>query len=420
MIFATNFLVSAAARAVRIIFKSSLCRGLVLISAGTTLHASAVPVFVPQDDARILETLPPKSTDSRASRMKDLRQAWQADPRQLKPAVAYGHALAGRAVSEADPRYLGQAEAVLAPWWGSPAASPEVLILRGQIEQSRHDFDPAIATLRRAVQLDPREPHGWLALASVYTVRGRYAEARSCCFHLASLADEASVAGATAGVMSMTGGAENALSTLEAVLLRMEGNDDEAMIARRVWCETLAGEIGERLGRSDVAEAHFRAALQWRPADPYTRGALADFLLEAGRFKEVVSLLEGSNRFDALLQRRAEALVRLETVRSSESNAAIETLKARFAALAARGERIHLREESRFHLRLLHDPQTAHRLAVENWAVQREAADSRLLLEASLAAGSRDGVNLALGWVRTNHLEDAVFQRLAAAGGINQ
>ena len=395
----------------------SLFFGVVMLALVATLRAGAVPVFLPRNDAAILETLPLRATDNGTRQLRELRRAWQADPHQLMPALSLGRALANRAASDADPRYLGQAQAALAPWWDSPSAPPEVLLLRGQIEQGRHDFDPAVETFKRAVKLDPREPQGWLALASVYTVRGRYADARACCFRLASLADEATVAGATAGVVSMTGGAENALSSLEAVLHRMEGGSDSSLVARRLWCETLAGEIAERLGRPDAAEAHYRAALHLRPSDPYAKGVLADFLLEAGRFREVLQLLESVSRFDALLQRRTEALARIEKVPSVELKGAIETLTDRFAALAARGERIHLREEARFHLRLLHDPPVAQRLALENWGIQREAADSRLLLETSLAAGNQDGVKMALGWVRTNRLQDAIFQRLAVRGG---
>src|SRR5437588_11570286 len=40
--------------------------------------------------------------------------------------------------------------------------------------------------------------------------------------------------------------------------------------------------------------------------------------------------------------------------------------------------RVHIREEARFTLHLLNDPQTALKLAQENWQVQKESADLRI------------------------------------------
>ena len=373
----------------------------------------AVDSYIPAGPETVLERLPLKPADEKTRQLRELRRAQQADPAKLAPAIALAGALMQRAAREADPRYLGQAEACLSPWWRSASPPPEVLLLQGGIEQSRHDFEPAVATLRRAVKADPREPQGWLTLASIYTVRGQYAEARPCCLRLASLADDLSVAGATAGVSSMTGGARGALAALESVLSRYQNSTDPALAGRRLWCETLAGEIAERLDEPVVAERHFRNALKLEPADPYALGACADFLLDARRDREASILLEPHRRCDGLLQRYAEARLRLEGPLASSVKDAVETLSSRFEALALRGERVHLREEARFRLRLQNDPVTAQKLAMENWNVQREAADVRLLLETSRASENTEGARMALEWVRTNRLEDAVFQRLA-------
>jgi hypothetical protein len=53
------------------------------------------------------------------------------------------------------------------------------------------------------------------------------------------------------------------------------------------------------------------------------------------------------------------------------------------------------------------------RLAQANWAVQREPADARVLLESALAAGAPDGAAPVIEWIRENHIEDATLQRLA-------
>jgi hypothetical protein len=89
-------------------------------------------------------------------------------------------------------------------------------------------------------------------------------------------------------------------------------------------------------------------------------------------------------------------------------------LAARFAASRDRGTRIHLREEARFTLALLADPQRAIGLAQTNWAIQKEPWDARLLLESALAAGNRDAATPVLDWITTNHIDDTRLRELAA------
>ncbi len=79
-----------------------------------------------------------------------------------------------------------------------------------------------------------------------------------------------------------------------------------------------------------------------------------------------------------------------------------------------RGDTVHRREEARFTLDLLHQPDRALDLARANWDVQREPADARILLETALAAGHPDAAAPALAWQRDNHVQDARLDALAA------
>jgi hypothetical protein len=87
-------------------------------------------------------------------------------------------------------------------------------------------------------------------------------------------------------------------------------------------------------------------------------------------------------------------------------------LRARFAASRLRGDRVHLREEARFTLELLGDQRAALALARENWTLQKELADLRLLVESAVAmrdAATLDEVRQWLQWARS---EDIVISRL--------
>ena len=73
-----------------------------------------------------------------------------------------------------------------------------------------------------------------------------------------------------------------------------------------------------------------------------------------------------------------------------------------------------MREEARFTLHLLHAPQEALKLARENWQVQKEPADLRILLEAALAAHDNTAVDEVKEWLGNSGLEDVQLQPMTA------
>jgi hypothetical protein len=77
-------------------------------------------------------------------------------PGDLSRATTLAAAHVRIARQEGDPRYLGYAQAALAPWWSDPNAPTSVLVLRATIRQSLHDFDAAVVDLGTALQREPR------------------------------------------------------------------------------------------------------------------------------------------------------------------------------------------------------------------------------------------------------------------------
>jgi hypothetical protein len=90
------------------------------------------------------------------------------------------------------------------------------------------------------------------------------------------------------------------------------------------------------------------------------------------------------------------------------------TMAARFAALRLRGSDYFGREQARFALELQHDPASALDLAQRNWQVQREPWDTRLLLEAALAADQPQAAREALDFIQKNKLQDPILEPLIA------
>jgi hypothetical protein len=134
----------------------------------------------------------------------------------------------------------------------------------------------------------------------------------------------------------------------------------------------------------------------------------ADFLLDTGRFHEVLELVEAHQAVDALALRHARAL---RGLRSPVASASIGDLSQRLEAMERRGDNA-AGTRAGILLHLLDQPAEALGFALKNWATQREPADARLVLEAALAAEQPAAAQPVLDWLRRSGLEDVRLERL--------
>ena len=367
----------------------------------------AAAPFVPASDAVVLESLPEKG-DPALGALRRMRRDLAANPRDPARATEVARVALEAARTLGDPRFLGQAQAALAPWWTGGHVPAPVLLLRATVKQSRHDFAGALVDLDRLLATRPADSRARLTRAVVLTVVGRYADARADCAALTGLASPLVVAACDATPASLSGAAAAAYDRLMTAPLR--ASDDAAV---REWALTLAAEIAARRGDYARAEAHFLSARALDPRDAYLKGAYADFLLDRSRAREMVTLLQGDTRNDGLLLRLALAEAQLPDARASYATHRAE-LAARFDAARQRGDSMHRREEARFRLVMLDDAKAALALARANWSVQREAADLRILLDAAYAANNADAAAVAAEWVARNRIEDAALRTPAS------
>jgi hypothetical protein len=377
-----------------------------IVAALMALAAAAVP-FVPASDDQVLERLPFAATDPAMRALRGMRATLSREPGNLTLAlqVARRYYELGRVTG--DPRYSGYAQAALAPWWELADPPREVRLLRASLRQRVHDFDAALADLSVLIALEPRNGQALLTRATVLQVRGEYSAAARDCAALQGVANELAWAACAYGLDATTGRVRASYDALAATLER----HPEAAADVRGWVLSILAEMAARAGLAAAAEAHFRAALALDPADHYTRGAFADFLLDAGRPADVVALLDGRLSTDALLLCQALAL---KALRSPALPARIGELRLRFEASRLRGDRVHQREEARFSLHLLGDANASLSLAQQNWAVQKELPDLRILLEAAQAAGDAAARRMALDWIARTGIEDVQLSRLKA------
>ena len=375
---------------------------LIIALLGTT-PVAAKP-YIPGADSDVLERLPEK-TDPSLRDVKRLRAALNQRPDDLPLAVQLGRRAIEAARDTGDPRFLGQAQAALAPWWKLADPPAPALLLRATIRQSNHDFDGAIADLDRMTAARPADGQALLTRATVLTVQGKYPAALADCARIARITLPVILAACMAAPMSLSGDASSAYDALINALSDTRGTDP----GLREWALTLAGEIAERRGDYAAAEAHYRSALALDPRDPYLIAAYCDFLLDRGRAREVPPLLANQTRNDNLLLRLALAEAQLPSAKSAFDEHRKE-LADRFDAAHRRGDSLHKREEARFRLTIENDAMGSLRLARENWQVQREPADLRILFEAATAAGDAATLREIAEWTATHRLEYAALR----------
>ena len=142
-----------------------------------------------------------------------------------------------------------------------------------------------------------------------------------------------------------------------------------------------------------------------------------DYLLDRGRAAEVLRLLRGFERVDALYLRLALAA---QATGDAGFAGYREDVAARFAAARRQGDVLHLRDAARFALEIEHDSARALDFARQNWEVHKTPYDARALLAAAIASGDRAAAQPVIDWVAATRLEDKrldrMIERLAAKG----
>ena len=383
---------------------------LLLSMAAWTANAAG-PYTPPSPDTVLLQRTPGAAKALREARGLSLPTDSTSRVAAAQAAIDHGH-------STGDPRYFGQAQAVLGSDWTAPSPPPPVRLARAILLQQRHDFAGALADLDAVLAADAQNAQARLIRANIRMVQGEPSRARADCAALIGQAGLLVTATCIGTVGGLTGQAKSALQAIELTLAR----EPEAPRQIRIWALTQAAEIAERLGDLPRATEHYATALAEAAAagenDVYLKAAYADFLLDQQRAAEVRTLLAGETDFDPLLLRLALAEQQLATAGDASARGAValhlKALLERHALVASRGDPPHRREQGMAALHLQREAKAALVLAQQNWAEQREPADARLLLQAALAAGDHAAAEPVRVWMQSTKIEDVRLKPLLA------
>ena len=357
----------------------------------STAHAEAVR---PADDQQVLAKSVPQATGTTTS---------AAISNNLDLAISMARQAIEQGRANADPRAYGEAEAVLAPWWNEVNPPQQVRLLRAVIRQANHEFPAAAADLDAIVEQNPRDAQARLSRAFLRMVMGDIEGAMGDCNALPY--------GGRGLIRNICFARASALSGEAAkgrlVLQQALAADQNSAPAMQRFAGAVLADLNAGLGLDADAARLYEVAAAEPTVDVSLLAAYADLLLDLDRSGDVLRLLDGRGEQDALLLRRAIAARKTGDPRLAHWSS---ILNERFTAAAAAGNRVHLREEALFRLKVENNPDAALPLAIDNWAVQKEPADARLLIEAALAANDKTAAQPVLEFITLTKLSD---QRLA-------
>jgi tetratricopeptide (TPR) repeat protein len=369
-----------------------------LLMAGGTSVALAGP-HVPADDSAVLAEI------SAGTRYADVSARRLARGR-VDVAIPLAQFYIQQSRLSGDLRFLGYAEAVLAPWVKQTPPKADVLVLQATLQQSRHEFAASLATLDHALAVRPQDPQALLTRATVLRVLGRYPEAGAACEQFSQLVEARLAALCIQSLRGLSGHLESAYSSLTQVSTQGWLNSEKC------WLYSELGEMAARLGREQEAERWFQQDLRISPTDFYVRAAYADLMLQQARPAEALALLAGQESLEPLLLRIAIAQKQLHDPALGQSSA---RLRAAFSAELQRGEAVHRREQARFLLEVEDQPEQSLAAALEDWSVQHEPDDVLVLLHAARAAGNPGAAAPALNFVRAQGQRDVRVDALSTA-----
>ena len=379
--------------------------------------AQAAP-YTPTSDAMVVESLPGRASDPALKRVDSLRKQLAARPDDAGLRVEIARRYFDMAMAQGDPRYVGYASAAITPLAkaallnsnsstsANTSTQADYALVLGLIQQFSHEFEPALASLAKASQLNPQSPEPLLWRSAIFMVQARYPEASAECQRALPLAEPLVGAGCSAYVDATTGQLDAAYAKLLAAVAAAPQAAPELLL----WQATRLAEMAWRLGRFDTAEGHFKSALKQGVTDQFLLGAYADFLLARQRPMEVIRLLADWERSDILLLRLALAG---KTTGDKRSVDWATQLRDRLVAAALRGDRLHEQEAARFELDIEGNAARALKLANANYKIQKEPRDAEILMRAAIAAQQAQTAQVAMDWLRTSRYQDPALQALA-------
>ncbi len=378
---------------------SAWCMLLLLVSGVALINGSVyAAVYQPKNDSEIVDTLP------KGSLTFQQRMPMQTSK---KPSIGEitlkANALISQAYISGDPRSVGQAEALIAPY--AAIQSPELGLIRANIYQSTHRFDQARSELEKILQQIPNQSDSLFMLANINLVQGRFDTAREQCEQLQDASLLVLKMICVAQVDSMTGKLSVSAQTISQLMQLNAGLTDE----QQRWLHLIAADLALRLNDAALAKVVFNT-MDGQSAPALT--ARTDWLLAHGQWASVKNMLSHSTDNDSLLLRLIISEKKQHDPLATQHG---QLLAQRIAIWRQRGETAHQREQAQFAY-VMGQYDSALQLARSNWQHQRETADVVIYTHAALRTRSYPDIKIINAWIAQTGFEYPLLTKKLKAG----
>ena len=373
--------------------------------------------YTPDSLNTVIDTLPPAIVEMAADirRQQSSPDTGSDDPTQILSQAMAAYQLA---VSSGDARAYGRTLSILQRW---PEGTPQPAmyrILLAAVLQHNHDFDEALQQLQPLTSAEPRT-----IVASAYTqalmiasqiglVTGDYALVERSCEALRSATRRPVYINCRAQLDGVTGNAGEALALVNDTL----GSGTHLNALDYQELSTTAAVLAHRLGDTARAENYYRNALRLAPDQGYLRVNFANLLLEQSRHDELIEWLSPDNEetlnpeLSILLARGLQARATATDLERAAQIAA--RLSRDFEVAFMRNEAIPHKEYAQYALHLANQPGDALEAARDNWSVQKEPSDTRLLAQAAAASNASQTLVEIRQWITRTGTEDTRLQEI--------
>lgn len=362
-----------------------------------TASTQALP-YRPQQAQDIVDVLPA------GSQRFDPRQATsRSTPLSRDEVIRKSTALIAQAYQSGDPRDIGQAEALMAPY--AKDNSADFRLLRANIFQATHRFEQAKQQLNLILKQSPNQPDSLFMLSSINMVQGNFAEARRYCGQLQDMSLLMLKMICVAQVDGMTGKLKQSAQTIRQLLnLRQSLTADQQQ-----WLALITADMALRLDDAALAQLNFEQMDKDSAPALATR---ADWLLAHQQWEKTRTLLAKQTDNDSLLLR---LLISERQLKSPQAVAHGKLLGQRISLWKQRGETAHQREQAQYAY-VMGDFNKALQLARLNWQKQRETADIVIYSQAAKRTNSAADLKIIRDWIQKNRFEYPLLTKTLSMG----
>jgi len=350
--------------------------------------------FIPKNSDIVLYKIPTallshqKTISLRNSNISSID--WINRNQQIESLLAIGR-------DASDPRYFGQAEAIIRPYLKEKNVPLSTRLLWADILQHDHQYNASLTVLDSILDQSQRDNRqrqqgikntAYLMRATIYIAQGRVKKAMQNCRALIGKTSMLISITCIAQVKNISGELENSRLLLSKQLNKIDFNKKlntrfADVIYRggvESWAYATLGEISFHLTLENDAEKSFMNGLRHKPNDYYLTERYCDLLIEQKRFTDCITLVKDKTHVTPLLLRAAISEANQEKSKSKYYRTLI--LK-KLAVVAGTGRSEHLRDLAIYQLTLGHNPKLAYEYANRNWQTQKQFEDALVVVQAA-------------------------------------